>query len=396
MRITAPETDSHKQQRRRRRSVAAPLCLGSLAAVALGTFEAEQQEVRSRAQGQSRAAVPGPVDGAGAVPSPQPLTSQLAAYPFGLAPAGSIGGAQRAAQLPSGQGPAGPGSVSPAPNIVGPTAPNASGNTAATNSTADTGNGPPNGSFSAMTAPSAPPSSSMTVSNPRAATAFAGLPQVGAIFDSSNSAAMDADGTPGSHYCSGSVVDSQTGDIVITAAHCVYDTSAGAYVNSLAFVPGYHDGQEPYGIWTPSKIVVPQQWIDSGDPDYDVAFIVVHQPGSSDRIQDQVGADELGLNPSYTGLVQVVGYPGTTEQPVTCTDNMKELGPTQLEFDCPGFPDGTSGGPFLADVDRQTGQGTVVGVIGGYETGGDTPDTSYSAYFGSAVADLFTQAEAAG
>lgn len=229
----------------------------------------------------------------------------------------------------------------------------------------------------------------MAVSNPLTASAFAGLPQVGAIVDYSN-------GVTNSHFCTGSVVSSQTGDIVITAAHCVYNTSAGAYVSNIAFVPGYNDGQQPYGIWTPSRILVPQQWINSADPDYDVAFLVVHQPGSDQRIQDQVGADQLGLNQSYTGLVQTVGYPDSTEQPVTCTNYTKQFSDTQLEFDCPGFPDGTSGGPFLAAVDPQTGSGTVVGVIGGYETGGDTPDISYSVYFANAVADLFDQAEAAG
>jgi V8-like Glu-specific endopeptidase len=191
-------------------------------------------------------------------------------------------------------------------------------------------------------------------------------------------------------------VSSLPGDVVITAAHCVYDTSSGAYVSGIAFVPGYHDGQQPYGIWTPTRILVPQQWINSGDPDYDVAFLVVHQPGSGQRIQDQVGANRLGVNPSYTGLVQVVGYPSTTDQPVTCTNGTKQFSATQLEFDCPGFPDGTSGGPFMATVDPLSRSGTVVGVIGGYETGGDTPDISYSTYFGSAVADLFSQAEAAG
>jgi V8-like Glu-specific endopeptidase len=374
MRVTGPEM--HSQQRRRRRYVAAALCLGSVAAVTVATFLTQQRAAQSQgATTQAGAAgARAGAGGTGALPSPQPLGSQPAAYPFGTASAGAVGGTLRAGTLPSGSGTAGPASVSPAPNVVGPVGTGSGGAESAP--------------FLAKMAPTSP-SSSMTVSNPMAATAFAGMPQVGAIIDNSSGAA-DA------HFCSGSVVDSEYGDVVITAAHCVYDTGAGAYVSDIAFVPGYHDGQQPYGVWTPSKVLVPQQWIDSGDPDYDVAFIVVHQAGSSQRIQDQVGADQLGLNPSYTGLVQVVGYPDTTEQPVTCTNYTKELGPTQLEFDCPGFPDGTSGGPFLADVDPQTGQGTVVGVIGGYETGGETPDVSYSAYFGSAVADLFSQAEAVG
>jgi hypothetical protein len=47
-------------------------------------------------------------------------------------------------------------------------------------------------------------------------------------------------------------------------------------------------------------------------------------------------------------------------------------------------------------VNRSTGQGTVVGVIGGYEEGGDTPAVSYSVAFGPSVSALYQQAVAAG
>jgi hypothetical protein len=40
-------------------------------------------------------------------------------------------------------------------------------------------------------------------------------------------------------------------------------------------------------------------------------------------------------------------------------------------------------------VHRATGLGAVIGVIGGYEQGGDTPSVSYSARFGQAVRDLY-------
>lgn len=55
----------------------------------------------------------------------------------------------------------------------------------------------------------------------------------------------------------------------------------------------------------------------------------------------------------------------------------------------PRFPDGTSGGPWVIDVDAATGDGTVIGVIGGYQYGGDSPDVSYSSYFDSDIKDLY-------
>jgi hypothetical protein len=65
-----------------------------------------------------------------------------------------------------------------------------------------------------------------------------------------------------------------------------------------------------------------------------------------------------------------------------------------MEFDCGGYTDGTSGGPFLARVQRATGLGTVIGVIGGYQQGGNTPSVSYSARFGRAVRTLYEAAVA--
>jgi hypothetical protein len=92
----------------------------------------------------------------------------------------------------------------------------------------------------------------------------------------------------------------------------------------------------------------------------------------------------------------VVGYPDGAVQPVWCANRTKSFSPTQLEFDCGGYPEGTSGGPFLADVSAASGQGTVIGVIGGYQQGGDTPEVSYASVFGTAVASLYLVAEAAG
>ena len=82
------------------------------------------------------------------------------------------------------------------------------------------------------------------------------------------------------------------------------------------------------------------------------------------------------------------------ERPVTCTARTRAFGPRQMEFDCGGYTDGTSGGPFLANVHPATGAGWVVGVIGGYQQGGDTPSVSYSVRFGAAVRALYDQAAA--
>jgi V8-like Glu-specific endopeptidase len=222
---------------------------------------------------------------------------------------------------------------------------------------------------------------------------FAGTPTTGALFTVSN-------GTLGDHFCTASVVHSPRGNLLITAAHCVTGRSG-----TIAFVPGYHDGKTPYGTWYVSRVFVDQAWSASGAIDDDVAFLQVKTNTAGTEIEDVTGANQLGLGEPAGQLTQVIGYPDGSSEPVVCENQTKAFGAgstgaaatgaTQLEFDCGGYPDGTSGSPFLVQVNQATGEGTVAGVIGGYQQGGDSPSVSYSIAFGSNVGTLYQSATAA-
>jgi V8-like Glu-specific endopeptidase len=219
----------------------------------------------------------------------------------------------------------------------------------------------------------------------RAGQAFAGTPAVGALFTTSA-------GQLGQHFCTASVVDSPAGDLVITAAHCVTGTSG-----TIEFVPGYDRGDQPYGVWTVTKVYVDQAWESSSSNDDDFAFLRVSQPGSSVPVENVTGAERLAAStPASRQMVQVIGYPTATNQPITCQNRLRQPMAGQLEFDCDGYTNGTSGGPFLSEVDQATGQGLVVGVIGGYQQGGDTPQVSYSPVLGANATVLYKQAVADG
>jgi V8-like Glu-specific endopeptidase len=211
--------------------------------------------------------------------------------------------------------------------------------------------------------------------------AFNGTPAVGALFT------VHA-GHLARHTCTASVVASPAGDLVITAAHCV------SRINRYAFAPAYHNGWAPYGIWTVTKVFVDQSWAASASPDDDVAFLVVKQAGNGRRIENLTGAERLGTGWRPVQAAVVIGYPEGKEWPITCQATTRAFGSDQMEFDCGGYTDGTSGGPFLARVSPVTGLGTVIGVIGGYEQGGYTPSVSYSPRFGRAVAALYQVAVA--
>lgn len=205
---------------------------------------------------------------------------------------------------------------------------------------------------------------------------------IGALFSMSPSGAL------GSHFCTASVVDSPAGDLIVTAAHCM----AGHTGGEVAFVPGYSKGQEPFGVWTVTQILEDQEWTSSGDPDDDFAFLVVRQPGAKEAIQDLTGGEAIGIDVSAGQRVEVAGYPDIGDAPVSCANTALQFSPTQYEFDCGGFTDGTSGSPLLAAAGPFRGAGTVIGVIGGYEQGGSTPAVSYAARFSARLAALYRTA----
>ncbi|WP_329563998.1 trypsin-like serine peptidase [Kitasatospora sp. NBC_01266] len=187
-----------------------------------------------------------------------------------------------------------------------------------------------------------------------------------------------------SRSCTASVVDSPGHNLLLTAAHCVTNAD-GSPVTGLAFAPAYRDGANPLGSWPVDRVVVDQRWSQGADPEYDVAFLTVDPVGGK-QIEDVVGGNPIGVNRGFDLPVTVTGYPFDHEDPITCSTRTTAQSATQERFDCGGFSDGTSGSPWL------TGDDTVVGVIGGYQQGGDTPDISYSVTFDNRVSTLYQQA----
>ena len=214
-----------------------------------------------------------------------------------------------------------------------------------------------------------------------AAPAGSGL-RVGALFEHNAS---------GDHFCTASVVDSPGQDLLITAAHCLYGATGSGYDSDIVFIPGYRDGQEPYGVWSVARLLVPQQWQSSDDPDYDFGFVVLDRYAGK-NIEQILGANKLGTDTRYQYLVHVTGYPNEANDPISCVNYTSKQSSTQLRFECSGYTGGTSGSPWVTHFSARSRTGTIVGVIGGYEQGGDTPSVSYSVRFGGAVQSLYQQA----
>lgn len=216
-----------------------------------------------------------------------------------------------------------------------------------------------------------------TVNNKTSAVPFDGVPKVGAVF-------FSVGGMVSAHYCTGSVVHSASGDLIATAAHCVYDKLFGGWNNHIVFVPGYHDDIAPYGVWVATTAYMENYWVAKQDPDVDIAFLKVRRVGGgTESLESVTGADTFSEWPGYANAISIASYPLAASRPVGCSGTTKKYSGTQIELDCAGLPDGASGSPFIASGDR------LVGVLGGFEQGGNTPDTSYSIYFSDRIAKIY-------
>jgi V8-like Glu-specific endopeptidase len=207
-------------------------------------------------------------------------------------------------------------------------------------------------------------------------------PAVGALF---------AEGT---HYCTASVVHSERGDVLLTAAHCIHNGEGSGYLSGITFAPGYHDGIAPFGYWTVSDEIVAPGWTAASDPDLDVGFATAHQAGTTKSLESLVGANLLATGTAFEQPITLTGYPDDSEVPAVCQNTTRKQDTFQLRVDCAGFPTGTSGGPWVTGQNPETRLGTVIGVIGGFEFGGDDADTSYSSYFDTDVLALYRQTTA--
>jgi Trypsin-like peptidase domain len=199
-------------------------------------------------------------------------------------------------------------------------------------------------------------------------------PRVGAVFL----------GGRNLHTCTGSVVHSTTGDLILTAAHC--------FVRNITttFVPGFANAADPSDIWTVDAVYLDPLWVARKDPRVDYAFARVSRPAGG-LIEVVVGsALLLGTAPPRGSQVSIIGYAaGVGGTPIGCTNSTGITLGTYPYFLCRGLVDGTSGSPWIIGS-------MVTGATGGLRKGGCTPLVSYSAPFNARTAALLARAEAGG
>jgi Trypsin len=200
-------------------------------------------------------------------------------------------------------------------------------------------------------------------------------PRVGAVFLGSGSL----------HTCSGGVLDSAGGDLIITAAHCV------AQGVDATFVAGLKDDPAPEDVWHIEAVYLDPRWVQNQDPLADFAIARVSRD-TGGSVESQAGGGlKLGPAPKQGTVITVSGYGmGVGGGPIGC--RTATAAPTKgfPALDCAELVDGLSGAPWIDG-------GTVTGVIGGLNGGGCADESiSYSPPFDDSVKRLLARAEAGG
>lgn len=186
------------------------------------------------------------------------------------------------------------------------------------------------------------------------------------------------------HVCTGSVLHSRGGDLVLTAAHCLLGDAETTFVPGLVGEPATADA------WTVSQVYFDRRWIVDRDPRADYAIARVSGTAGQ-TVENRVAAAlSLGIAPAAGTRVSVTGYPaGVGGEPIGCQGSTGVTDSGFPSLSCAGLVGGTSGAPWV------TGS-TVVGVIGGLDGGGCTENISYSAPFDHHTAELLARAESGG
>lgn len=194
------------------------------------------------------------------------------------------------------------------------------------------------------------------------------------------------------HKCSASTGGQR---LVWTAGHCV--RYADQWNTDFVFVPGYYNGNEPFGRFYFYQTFIHQEWSTRENYAYDYALIVMRPNTANQWVGDVVGWNgyQYGLDPATISW-KIMGYPGFAPFDGTtqyhCTSNMvgRDTGsrPRPISVTCDGTG-GISGGPWVKDWSA-TNYGYVNG-IASYRQ--NNPDILFGPYFDAAVKTMYDSAD---
>ncbi|MFI6483953.1 trypsin-like serine peptidase [Nonomuraea sp. NPDC050663] len=193
--------------------------------------------------------------------------------------------------------------------------------------------------------------------------------------------------------CSGSAVTSTNRSVVVTAGHCV--KMGGEFHTNWVFVPGYDNGNRPFGTWVATKLITTPQWNAKEDINFDIAAAVV-APQSGKRLQEVVGGQGIAFNQNRRQQMYSFGYPAASpyngSKLIHCAGRAFDdfLLSRDHGLTC-NMTGGSSGGPWFVNFNETSGSGTLNSVNSfKYNF---APNWMFGPYFGNEAQAVYNEAQ---
>lgn len=127
----------------------------------------------------------------------------------------------------------------------------------------------------------------------------------------------------GTSYCSATVI---SGNNIVTAAHCAYDTTNNRWYSNWVFTPAYRAGSAPYGTFAGASASVLTAWVNLAGgyaintwAQHDVAVITLRPNSAGRTVNQMVGWAGRNWNYNFTQLHFNSGYPFRSYTDATLT-----------------------------------------------------------------------------
>ncbi|HEX6688461.1 MAG TPA: hypothetical protein VF085_07330 [Solirubrobacterales bacterium] len=190
-------------------------------------------------------------------------------------------------------------------------------------------------------------------------------------------------------FCSATAIDTPSRKLVLTAGHCINSgpeppNGHNVWSSLLEFVPAYSGSTAPFGAFIAHRksVFALKQWVEFGNPNFDVGALVVDPNAEGVEVADAVGGGAaIATDLSRRQDFQTFGYPGQTRWMQNCSSpyvgddilTYRIPGPPTIAIGCHWTP-GASGGGWLID------EGTTIDGLTSYGKRGDSRHT-FSPYF---------------
>ena len=112
------------------------------------------------------------------------------------------------------------------------------------------------------------------------------------------------------YSCSGTVVNSPSQSVVMTAGHCVHEGGRGRpWATHMVFVPGYQDTAAPFGVWTARQLFTAKAWRKRARFSSDIGAMALNPDAAGQTVESVVGARGIAFNQPREQVYRSYGYP---------------------------------------------------------------------------------------